>query len=167
MQNSAIPLTKEDTPIARAILEITASVSGVAPPREEEEEFQLFLLLIKAPHRRESHTLAPLSTTFWSKTASKPASGLQKPVEKRPLRYHCVYKGMRPFPLEACPGGVCDPNLSTFSLCAFRGHLRRSRPGFALGEFGLFGVHAVAIRMAPTTRCASMLRSCRRFSPTM
>jgi len=31
MQNSAIPLTKEDTPIARAILEITASVSGVAP----------------------------------------------------------------------------------------------------------------------------------------
>jgi len=31
MQNSAIPLTKEDTPIARAILEVTASVSGVAP----------------------------------------------------------------------------------------------------------------------------------------
>ncbi len=42
MQNSAIPLTREDTPIARAILQMTATVCEVAPPPVKKRKSSIF-----------------------------------------------------------------------------------------------------------------------------
>jgi pilus assembly protein CpaE len=45
MQNSAVPLTKEDSPIARAILQMTESVCGVAPAPVKKKRSSLFFSL--------------------------------------------------------------------------------------------------------------------------
>ena len=146
MQNSATPITQENSQIARAIRQMTQSVCGVAaaPEKKKKKGFSFFSFSTSGQRRNPPDGASPDRLLICAPEI-RPEVRLPPKMllAKHPLRYHCVYKGMRPDspwrPAQVvCVSRFFQRTVFVLSVAIFAA----LGLGFAMGEFGLFGVHA-------------------------